>query len=153
MQVTNYLFQNLNCPTHAFYRSFGLTANGMDLETELRLQFANAQDLNAVGLAHQSVNIQILRGKIGDPVLFYDMVELTDVEDLILHPVDVVEPAFGNAPLDRHLTAFMRHLALITGPALSTLVTFRRCPPLAGGFTAAKPLLFMRCAFSRLDRV
>lgn len=153
MQVTNYLFQKFDCPTDTFDRGFGLTADSVHFETELGFQFANTQDLDAVGLADQSGNIQIFRGKFGDAVFFHQVIQLTQIEYFVLDPVDVVETTFGDTTLDGHLTTFMRHLALITGPALTTLVTLGRSTTLTGGFTAAKPLLFMRCAFCRLDRV
>ena len=147
------LLQNLDCPACAFDRGFSLTAHSVHLKTELRLQFANTQDLDTVGLADQSGNIQIFRGEVGETVLFHQMIHLSQVEYFVLDPVDIVETTFGDTTLDRHLTTFMGHFALITSPALTTLVTFGRSTTLTGGFTAAKPLLFMRCAFSRLDRV
>jgi hypothetical protein len=153
MQVTNNLFQNLNCPAYTFYSGFSLTADSVHFETEFGFQLPDTQDLHPVRLSDQSVNVKILRGKLGDTIFFGQRVELTQVEDFVLDPMDVVEPTFGNTALDRHLTTFVGIFALITGPALSTLVTFGRSAAFTGSFTAAEPLLFMRCAFCRLDRV
>lgn len=153
MQVTNNLLQNFNCPAGAFYRGFSLTADSVHLETELGLQFPDAQDLYPVRLADQSVNVQILRGKLSDTIFFSQLVELPEIKDLVLYTVDIVETTLRDAALDRHLTTFVCILPLVTGPALSTLVTLGRSTTFTGSFTAAKPLLFMRCAFCRLDRV
>lgn len=153
MQVTNYLLQNFDCSTYTLYRGLSLTANSVHLETELGFQFPNAQDLYPVRLADQSINVQILRGKLGDTIFFSQRVELTKVEDFVFYPVDIVETTLGDTALDRHLPTFVPIFPLVAGPALSTLVTLGRSAPFTGSFTAAKPLLFMRCAFCRLDRV
>src|ERR1700760_526795 len=123
MQVTNYLLQNFDCSARGFQSGLSLTAHGVNLETELRLQFPNTQDLDAIRLADQSVNIQIFRGEIGDTVFFSNQVKLTEIEHFVFLAMNILETTLGNPALNGHLTTFMGHFPLITCTALTTLVT------------------------------
>jgi hypothetical protein len=65
------------------------------------------------------------------------VVDLSEVENFVFDAVDIVETPLRDPSLDRHLAPFMRHLPLVTGTALATLVTLGGRTALTGCFTAA----------------
>jgi len=114
---------------------FGFITYRIHFESDLALQFPVSKDLYFIGSAYQSVYIKIFKGKLSDTVLFCELPGLADIEYFVLDPVRVSKPSFGYPALDRHLTAFVRHLPFVTSPALTAFITFCGCATMTGSFT------------------
>ena len=82
-----------------------------------------------------------------------ELVELTDIKYFVFYAMRVGESAFGDTALDRHLATFVRLFILVTGTALSALVTFCRGSAFTAGFTASDSFFFVRSAFCRPERM
>lgn len=141
------LFHYLYRTSGRFDRCLGFIAHCIYLEAVLAFQFAVAEDFNTVELADEAVDIKILETEFCDTVLFSQVVDLTQVQHFIFDPIVILETAFGDTALDRHLATFVCHLALITGTALSALITFCGCAALSARFTAADTFFFVSGAF------
>lgn len=131
--LPNYFHRSAGC----LNGRFGFIADRIHFESDLGRDLPVAQDLYFIGLADQPVDVKVLEGELADIVFTGQLLGLADIEYFILNPVRVLETSFGDPALNWHLAAFMRHFSLVTGPALSALITFCGCTSVPGSFTTA----------------
>src|SRR5208337_652715 len=127
----------------------GRRAECVGVNGELGLQLAIAQNLDGVrGAAHKTMRAQefrrhrLARGK---------HVEFLEVDDGILHPERIVEPALRDAPVQRHLPAFKAAPPRIAAPRLLALIALSRSSPELRADAAAHTHLALARALGRPD--
>src|SRR6266516_1893160 len=113
------------------------SARRAHLDGARHLELAAGEQLDGAGTAHDPVPAQPRRVP---PGVRRDRRQPAHLDDLVLDPAGIVEPALGQAPLDRHLPALEPGRDAAAGPRAVTLVALPGGAADAGRRALAAPL-------------
>ena len=135
------------CSSSSFNGSFCFCTNSIYFKSKFSFDLAITQDLDAISLVDNAVDIKVFRTKLSEAIFLSNMISLSNIDHLVLNTIDVFETTLWYAALNRHLSTFVSHFTFVTCTALSTFVTFCRGTTFTTCFTTANTNRFMRCSF------